>query len=119
MFFNKNKPAERRGKVLFVYAGNDHEKLKNMNRLRDEDINKIVQAYREFKDVEKYAKVISLDKIKENDHNLSVTRYVDVFDEDEQVDVKQVWGEVKNLEDGRMKIEDQLKSYLKELGYEQ
>ena len=118
MFFNKNKPLERKGKVLFIYAGNEYEKLKNMNRLREKDIEKIVKVYREFTDVKKYAKVVSLDKIRENEHNLSVTRYVDVFGEEEQVDVKQVLGELKSLETGRMEIEEQLKSYLKELGYE-
>jgi len=119
IFLNKNKPLERKRKVLFIYAGNDYEKLKNMNRLRDGDIDRIVKAFREFKDVKKYAKVVSLEKIRENDHNLSVTRYVDVFGQDEQVDIKQVWQELRNLEIGRMRIDDQLKTYLKELGYEQ
>jgi type I restriction enzyme M protein len=119
IFFNKSKPPERKGRVIFVYAGNDYEKLQNMNRLKDEDTNKIVQAYRGFKDVKKYAKVIFIDEIRKNDHNLSVTRYVDVFGEDEKVDVKQVWDILKNLETGRMKVEEQLKTYLKELGYEQ
>jgi len=57
-----------------------------MNRLRDEDINKISNAYRNFKDIEKYAKVVPLDKIKENDYNLSVTRYVDILEDEEEIE---------------------------------
>jgi len=119
IFLNKNKLQERKGKVLFIYAAKGFEKLKNMNRLRDEDIEKIVKPCREFKDVAKYARVIALDKIKENDYNLSVTRYVDVFEEDEHIDVAQVWLELKNLEAERQTIHDKVRGYLKELGYEQ
>jgi type I restriction enzyme M protein len=118
IFLNRNKPPERKGKILFIYAGNEYERLKNMNRLRDEDIDRMVKAYREFQDVKKYAKVVSPDKIRENDHNLSVTRYVDVFGEDIQIDVKQVWQELKNAETERLKIEERLKTYLKDLAYE-
>lgn len=118
IFLNKKKPADRKGKVLFVYAGKDFEKLKNMNLLREEDIRKILDAYRMFVDIPKYANVVSIERIRENDCNLSVTRYVDVFEEDEQVDVAKVWQELKILEDSRLATEEKLKTYLTELGYE-
>jgi type I restriction enzyme M protein len=118
IFLNKNKPQGRRGKVLFVYAAKGFEKLKNMNRLRDEDIEKIVEAYRSFKDVPNYCKVVDVDAIRKNDFNLSVTRYVDVFDEEETIDVAKVWGELKALEGEREAIEMKVREYLRELGYE-
>jgi type I restriction enzyme M protein len=118
IFLNKKKPPERKGKVLFIYAAKDHEKLKNMNRLRDEDIERIVEARKQFKGRPKYAAVTSLNKIRENDFNLSVIRYVDVFEEDEQVDISQTWQELKRLEDERQAIDAKLSVYLKELGYE-
>jgi len=119
VFFNNNKPAERKGKVLFIYAGNDYEKLKNMNKLRDEDIGRIVKAYKEFQDIKEFAKVVSLDKIRGNNHSLTVSRYVEAFGEDELVNVKQVLEELRNLETSRIKVDEQLKTYLKELGYDQ
>ena len=106
-----------KNKVLFIYVANGFEKLKAMNRLKDEDINKIANAYREFKDVEKYAKVVPLKKIKENDYNLSVTRYVDVFEDEETVDILKVLQESKVLEDARRDAEEKLARYLEELGY--
>ena len=118
IFLNKNKAADRKGKVLFIYAGDGFEKLKNMNRLRDEDVDKIVSTYRKFATVANISKVIGLEKITENDYTLSVTRYVDVFEEDEQIDVEQVWNELKKLESERQTVENKLISYLKELGYE-
>ena len=118
IFLNKNKTQDRRGKVLFIYATKDFEKLKNMNRLRDEDIKRIVEIHREFKDQAKYAIAVSLDKIRQNDFNLSVTRYVDVFEQDEQIDVSQTWEELKRLEDERQEVDAKLSAHLRELGYE-
>ncbi len=118
IFLNKNKPQQRKGKVLFIYAANHVEKLKNMNRLRDEDIERIVKAYREFRGVEKFAKVFTLEKIRENDCNLSITRYVDVFGEDERIDVSKVWQELKELEASLQVVDEKVMAYLKELGYE-
>jgi type I restriction enzyme M protein len=118
IFLNRNKLPERKGKVLMIYAANGFEKLKAMNRLRDEDVAKIVDAYRKFGDVPKYAKLVSLDTTRRNGFNLSVTRYVDVFEDDKQVDVGQTRKELKKLESERQQIDSKLSSYLKELGYE-
>ncbi|MCH7761834.1 N-6 DNA methylase [candidate division TA06 bacterium] len=114
---NKAKKGMRKGKVLFIYGGNGFEKLKNMNRLREEDIAKIAQTFREFKDVDKYASVVPLEKIKENDFNLSVTRYVDIFEEEKPVDIPKVLKDLESLESERTGIEGRLQGYLKELGY--
>jgi len=118
IFLNKKKPPERRGKILFIYAGKTFEKLRNMNRLRDEDITAIVKAKEAFEDIPKYARVVERDELEENDWNLSVTRYVDIFDEPEPIDVSQVWNELKELEAERKTTEEELAGYLRELGYE-
>jgi len=118
IFLNKNKREERKGKVLFIYAAKGFEKLKNMNRLKDEDIHRMVDGARGFRDVPKYAKVVTSEKIKGNDYNLSVTRYVDVFDEEEPVDVAKTWTELKQLGEERQALTDKIAGCLKELGYE-
>jgi len=116
LILNKDKPCERKGKTLFIYAGNDFEKLKNMNRLRDDDIKKIVDAYNNYDDKEKYARVVSMDEVKENDYNLSVTRYVNIFDKEEDVDIHRVLDDLEGLEEQRRDIDNKLKGYLAELG---
>ena len=118
IFLNKNKPKERKDKILFIYAAKDFEKQKNMNVLRDEDIDKVINAQNDFKDTEKYCKVVPKEKIVENDYNLSVTRYVDVFDEEEPVDIPQVLQDLKKIENERQIIDEKVKGYLKELGYD-
>jgi len=117
MILNKDKPKERRGKVLFIYAANGFEKLKNMNRLREQDIDRIATTYHEFKVADKYAEVVPLEIIEENDFNLSVTRYVQVFDEEPEVDIEAVLRDLRVLEQERAEIEKKLDGYLRELGY--
>jgi len=118
-FLNRNKTEERRGKVLFAYADEGFEKLSNMNQLRDEDINRIVEVFDCFSNVDKYSRVVGLEEIEENDWNLSVTRYVNIFDPPEPVNIQQVWNQLRELENQRQETEDKLEKYLKELGYEQ
>lgn len=117
IFLNKRKPTERQGKVLFVYAGETFEKLRSMNRLRDEDIAKVVNAHESFGDMEKYARLVALSELEENDYNLSVTRYVNIFEEPEPIDVTEVWKELEALEQERTTTKKKLKEYLRELGY--
>ena len=118
IFLNKNKPEERKGKVLFIYAAEDYEKLSNMNQLREEDIDKIVSIYDEYTDSKKYSRVVNFEEIKENDYNLSITRYVDIFDLPEPVDIQQVWKELIELEKQRQQTTEKISVYLKEIGYE-
>lgn len=118
IFLNRNKPLERRGKVLFIYAEETFEKIKNMNKLRNKDITKAVKTYEMFEDVEKYACVVSHTELEENDYNLSVARYVDIFDEPEPINVAQTWEELKELKEDSKTTEEKLKGYLRRLGYE-
>ncbi|MDK0678406.1 N-6 DNA methylase, partial [Clostridium perfringens] len=69
-------------------------------------------------DVEKYANVIDLETIKENDYNLNISRYVDTTEEEEPVDIQKVINEIKELEKEEEKTKEKLNGYLKELGFD-
>ncbi|KKB34134.1 type I restriction-modification system subunit M [Bacillus thermotolerans] len=116
LIFNRNKPEERKGKVLFIAAEDKYQEGKNQNTLRDEDIQKIVSAFDAYEDVEKYARVVSLSDIKDNDYNLNITRYIDKSEEEEQVDLAAVLRDIKELEANKADIKSKLSGYLKELG---
>ena len=58
----------------------------------------------------------SLQEIKENDYNLNIPRYVDTFEEEEEIDIKAVMAEIKELEAKRAELDAQIEVYLKELG---
>ena len=83
--------------VLFIDASNNYEKQKNQNNLRPEDITKIIEAYKERKSISKYACLASYEEIKGNDYNLNIPRYVDTFEEEEQIDIVALSKEMTNL----------------------
>ncbi|PIQ73309.1 type I restriction-modification system subunit M [Candidatus Roizmanbacteria bacterium CG11_big_fil_rev_8_21_14_0_20_36_8] len=117
VIFNKNKIEERKNKILVVDAEKDFEEGKNQNRLRKKDIEKIVDAYEGFKDVEKYARVISLPELVENEFNLNVRRYVESGDAEEVIDVSQVWSELAEIEKEREAVDKKVAKFIKELNY--
>ena len=114
---NKNKPQERRGKVFFLYGSNDYFEGKKQNKLRREDIEKIVSAFREYRIIEKYCRPVPISEIQENDHNLNITRYIDITVEEERIDIQMTLDELKELKEDFKKAEDKVFSYLKELNY--
>ncbi|AEV67201.1 type I restriction-modification system subunit M [Acetivibrio clariflavus] len=118
LIINKNKPQERKGKVLFIDASQGFVKDGNKNKLRDEDIEKIVKTYDDYEDVEKYAKVVDLKTIEENDYNLNISRYVDTTEEEEEVDIEVVLQEIRELKMNIADTEEKLNEYLQELGFE-
>lgn len=108
------KQRERRD-ILFIDASKNFEKGKNQNTLRDEDIDKIIQAYKERKDIDKFAHVADLDEIKENDFNLNIPRYVDTFEEEPPVDIKKVSQELQDINKKIKETESEFLSMVDEL----
>ncbi|HZF41444.1 MAG TPA: type I restriction-modification system subunit M [Blastocatellia bacterium] len=113
LLFNRGKKTTD---VLFIDASREYEDAKNQNKLRPQDIEKIVATYKNFESVEKYARRATSDEIRENDFNLNVPRYVDTFAEDEEVDVEAAQKEIEDLEAQLVEARTEMKRYLKELG---
>jgi type I restriction enzyme M protein len=113
---NKNKPEERKGKVFFLYGANDYLEGKNQNKLRKEDIEKIVDAYRGYRTIERYCRPVPLDEIRANDYNLNITRYIDITEDEEPIDVQDVLNQLKELKRERSGVEDKMNRFLEELG---
>lgn len=118
LLLNKDKPKERKNKIIFIYAAKEYEEGKNRNKLRQQDIDKITSAFRDYKDIDRYCHVAELDEIKENEFNLNVPRYVDISEVEEEVDIQKTIDELKRLEKEREQFEVEVNSYLKELGFE-
>lgn len=115
MVFRKDRTQND---VLFIDASAEehYEKDKNQNKLREQDIEKIVETYEQRKTVDKYSYVATLDEIKENDFNLNIPRYVDTFEEEEPVDMEAVRDNILNIKREIQEVEVQMEKYLKELG---
>lgn len=118
IILNKNKPERRKEKILFINASREfrqHPEVRKLNQFGDEHIEKIVAAYREFKDAEGFSKAVDLEKIRENDYNLNVTLYVFPEEEAEEIDVAEEWREIRRLESELAEVEMRIEGYLEEL----
>ncbi|WP_319200078.1 type I restriction-modification system subunit M [uncultured Ilyobacter sp.] len=104
--------------VMFIDASNYFEKAKNQNYLRDEDVERIIDTYRDRAEVEKFSHVATMDEIRENDYNLNIPRYVDTFEEEEPVDLGEVAKAIKALDKDISAIDEEIKGYCEELGIE-
>lgn len=115
LVFKQNRDRED---ILFIDASGDNyfEKGKNQNKLREEDINRIVDAYEKYEDIEKFAHVATKKEIVENDYNLNIPRYVDTFEEEEMVDMDEVAEKIASIKAELVEVEGQMAKYLKELG---
>jgi len=104
-------------KVLFIDASREYADGKNQNKLREQDIEKIVKAYKARQTVDKYAYLASLEEIHENDYNLNIPRYVDTFEEEAEIDIQAVQRRIKQINAELAETEAEMQKYLKELGY--
>ena len=101
--------------VLFIDASKEFIKGKNQNKLSIENIDKVVEIYKNREDVEKYAHVASFDEIKENDFNLNIPRYVDTFEEQDEIDIVELGRELVALNQQIKESENDFLAMLDEL----
>ena len=115
LILNKNKSKERENKIIFIYGANDYLEGKR-NKLRDEDILKIVTTFKNLKNIDGYCHIADLDELKENEFNLNVPRYIDISELEEEIDIQDTINELKKTEKEREAIEDKVRKDLQELG---
>ncbi|RYJ45437.1 type I restriction-modification system subunit M [Flavobacterium beibuense] len=102
--------------ILFIDASKEFDKVKNQNMLREEHITKIVDTYRNRTVIEKYSHLATLKEVADNDYNLNIPRYVDTFEEEEEIDIQSVMREINELEAKRAELDSEIEVYFKELG---
>lgn len=119
VIFDRSREAgganEARKDVLFIDASREFVPGKAQNTLSDAIIEKIFETYRSRKDVEKYAHTASFEEIEENDFNLNIPRYVDTFEEEEEIDLAAVNAELAEVEKQLAESEAKMREILKEL----
>jgi type I restriction enzyme M protein len=104
--------------VLFIDASREFRSGKNQNHLSRDHLNKILKTYKEGINVDKYAYLASLEEIEENGFNLNIPRYVDTFEEEEEIDLVVVHEERKVIKEQLLDLEIKMAKHLEELGYD-
>ena len=115
LVFRKKKQDD---KVLFIDASRDFQDGKNQNTLRGQDLQKILATCAARQSIDKYAYLATPAEMAENDYNLNIPRYVDTFEEEEEIDLMAVRAEREKLKAELAMLEEKMAGYLKELGYE-
>jgi type I restriction enzyme M protein len=101
--------------ILFIDASEHYEKVKTQNILTQENIDKIISTFRERKTQDKYSYVAAISEVEENDYNLNIPRYVDTFEEEEQIDIETVATEIQTLDIDLGENETLIASFCEEL----
>jgi type I restriction enzyme M protein len=116
MIFDKSRKPNGKEQVFFIDASREFEQGTNQNKLRMQDIDKIVSTYRERKTIDKYSHLATYAEIKENEFNLNIPRYVDTFELEPEIDIIAVQKEIEHIEDKLATIRKKMEGYLGELG---
>lgn len=113
MVYKKCREADE--DVIFIDASQEYEKVKTQNILTDDNVSKIIKTYRDRTEIEKYSRRVSIQDIAENEYNLNIPRYVDTFEEEEEIDIEAIAEDLKTLDKEMGKTDDAIIAYCNEL----
>ncbi|KSV57914.1 type I restriction-modification system subunit M [Acetivibrio ethanolgignens] len=91
------KKGKADNKVLFIDATNECIKVTNNNKLTEENIQKIVDAYISRENTKHFSYLASYEEMAENDYNLTVSTYVEAEDTREKIDIKKLNSEIQQI----------------------
>lgn len=111
------KCRENPNEVLFINAS-EHFERGTQNMLRQSDIDRIIDTYRERKVIDRYSHLATLQEIDNNEYNLNIPRYVNTFEEQDNVDIPIVSKKLKELEKEMSATDEALLSFCNELNIE-
>ncbi|WRG41262.1 type I restriction-modification system subunit M [Helicobacter pylori] len=83
IILDKENARTRKG-VFMIDASKDFKKDGNKNRLRDQDVQKMIDTFNAYKEIPYYSKMVSLEEISANDYNLNIPRYIAAKQESEK-----------------------------------
>lgn len=110
------KKCKKFDDVLFINASEHFEKGKRQNQLLPEHIKKILDTYKDRTVEDRYSKRVTIEEIEKNNYNLNISRYVSTAEEDQEIDLSAVHGQLQTLEDKIVAAKNKHNEFLKELG---
>ena len=115
LILNKNKPKERKNRIMLINASLEFEKGRPKNFIPDDKIEKIAKVFHDWKNIDKFTKIITNEEAEKNDYNLSPSRYVGNGKEEEYRDVDEILVELAELEEERQKTDRELNEIMKKI----
>lgn len=109
------KKGKADNKVLFIDATNECIKVTNNNKLTEDNIKNIVDAFVSRKDTEHFSKLASYDEISDNNFNLSVSTYVEAEGTREKIDIVKLNAEIKKIVAREQVLRDEIDKIIAEI----
>jgi type I restriction enzyme M protein len=109
LVFRQRKAKDRKNKVLIIDGSKEFKTGRAQNELLPEHVERLTAWYQDYKDVEGVARVVALDEISANDHNLNIPRYVEPKVEQNVLSVEEA---MKQLRDAAKKAFDAEKNLI-------
>lgn len=129
LFFNSSIPTaillfkKIRGRdkddIIFIDATRDFVKGKNINSFSSEQVHKIASTLESYKEIDGFSRLVSLAEIRDNDYNLSFTRYFDKDDSDSppKIGIGELRSEREKLQTEIRRLDQELELHFKRLGF--
>lgn len=115
LILNKNKPKERKNRIMLINTSLEFKKGRPKNFIPDDKIKKIAKTFHDWKNIDKFTKIISNEEVGENDYNLSPSRYIGNGKEEEYRDVDEILVELAEFEEEREKTDRELNEIMKKI----
>lgn len=116
LVFRQRKKKGRKKKVLILDASREFKTGRAQNELLQEHVEKIHSWFRDYQDVEGAGRVVTLDDIAANDHNLNITLYVEPANEQEVLTVEEAMKRLRESATVAVATEDKLAAILRREG---
>ena len=116
LIFRQKKAKDRKNKVLIVDASNEFKTGRAQNELLPEHVELIYGWIREYADVEGIARVVTLEEIASNDHNLNISSYVEPMVKNQVLTVDDAMKRLRLTADAAFSSEGRLVELLKNEG---
>ena len=110
------KKGKADSKTLFINASKECVKVSTNNKLMPDNIDKIVDIYKEKKEVEHFSHLATLDEIISNGFNLSVSTYVMGEEEKEDIDIEQLNTDIEDIVEEEEDLRDRIKTIISLIG---
>lgn len=91
------KKSKSENTTLFIDASKESVKVTNSNKLTEENIEKILNIYKNKEEIKYISKLVHNEDIAKEDYNLSVSTYVEIEDTREKIDIKVLNKEIEEI----------------------
>ena len=112
MVLKKNKPDNS---IMFIDASNECVKVTNNNKLTKENMDRIVNAFADRKEIQYFAHLAPYDEVSGNDYNLSVSTYVEAKDTREKIDIVKLNAEIREIVAREQVLRDEIDKIIAEI----